>query len=63
MSAGEWRPRFEEARKRHGATDMLMRLNVRASVRQQEQDDLVGAHNPPMNGGGAAEEASGEEAH
>ena len=54
LSAGAWKTRFEEARKAHGATDILTRLNVRAIVRQQEQDDLIEAHRPPMNGGGAA---------
>lgn len=60
LSSGGWRRKFEEAQKRFGATDVLLRLNVRASIRRQEQEDLIGAHNPPMNGGpvdDAAEEA------
>lgn len=52
ISAGAWRTQFEQAQKEHGATDILMRLNVRSSIRQQEQDDLIEAHRPPMNGGG-----------
>jgi hypothetical protein len=60
LSSGAWRRKFEEARKRFGATDILMRLNVRSSTRQQEQDDLIEAHQPPMNGGPVEE--AGEEA-
>jgi len=52
LSAGGWRSKFEEARKAYGATDILMRLNVRAAIRDQEQEDLIEAHHPPMNGGG-----------
>jgi hypothetical protein len=61
LSGGDWRRKFEEGRKRFGATDVLMRLNVRASIRQQERDDLVDGHSPPMNGGPApeAEEEAG----
>jgi hypothetical protein len=51
LSTGEWRRRFADAQKRYGATDILVRLNVRAAVRRAERDDLVGAHHPPMNGG------------
>ena len=50
LSTGAWKARFEEAQKAHGATDILIRLNVRSSIRQQEQDDLIEAHHPPMNG-------------
>lgn len=50
LSAIAWRAQFEEAQKTHGATDILTRLNVRSSIRQQEQDDLIEAHHPPMNG-------------
>ncbi|MDX9998832.1 MAG: hypothetical protein WCY15_14450 [Phenylobacterium sp.] len=55
LSAGAWRAPFEEARKAHGATDVLMRLNVRSSIRLQELEDLVAAHRPPMNGGPSPE--------
>lgn len=57
LSAGAWKAKFDEARKAYGATDILMRLNVRSSIRQQEQDDLVEAHHPPMNGGKPAAKA------
>ncbi|MET0293701.1 MAG: hypothetical protein ABW042_01700 [Phenylobacterium sp.] len=57
FSSGSWRRKFDEARQRFGATDVLMRLNVRAAVRRQEQDDIVEAHNPPMNGGPIEEDA------
>lgn len=57
LSGSGWKRQFDEARKRFGATDILIRLNVRASIRREEQNDLVGAHNPPMNGGPVEEEA------
>lgn len=58
LSSGAWRAQFDEARKAHGATDILMRLNVRSTIRQQEQEDLVDAHHPPMNGGAPPEESA-----
>jgi hypothetical protein len=40
---------WSEAVSRFGATHRLMRLNVSRRIRETEQDDLVQAHNPPMN--------------
>ena len=50
LSAGSWRDLYNQARETYGATDVLMRLNVRGVVRQAEQDDLIEEHHPPMNG-------------
>ena len=49
LSTGSWRERLNQAREKYGATDILMRLNVRSVVRQAEQDDLIEEHHPPMN--------------
>ena len=40
---------WTEAIARYGATHRLTRLNVSRQIRRAEQDDLVQAHNPPMN--------------
>jgi hypothetical protein len=42
---------WTEAVKRHGATDLFVRLAISAGVRRREQSDLVDAYGPPMNGG------------
>jgi hypothetical protein len=49
LSSGAWRDAYQRACAEHGATDILMRLNVRSIVREAEQDDLIEEHHPPMN--------------
>lgn len=49
LSAGSWRDPYDKACAEHGATDILMRLNVRSIIREAEQDDLIEEHHPPMN--------------
>ena len=41
--------RWGEAQTKFGATHAFVRLNVAASVRRQECQDLVKAYDPPMN--------------
>lgn len=48
--------RWPEAQARFGATHAFVRLNVTASVRRHERQDLIGAYAPPMN---AADESRG----
>ena len=43
-----WQEMMNRAVILHGATDILVRLNVRGAIRQQELDDLMAAHQPPM---------------
>lgn len=51
---------WSDAVSRHGATHRLMRLNVSSQIRRAEQEDLVSAHNPPMNPpGGVLHTAAG----
>jgi len=40
---------WPEAKARYGATHAFVRLNVTASVRRQERQDLIDAYAPPMN--------------
>ena len=47
---------WPEAKARYGATHAFVRLNVTASVRRREREDLISAYNPPMNA--AAEDGS-----
>ena len=42
--------RWEEARNEHGATDILLRLNIAGAVRRAERDDIALKHRPAMNG-------------
>jgi len=48
--------RWPETKARYGATHAFVRLNVTASVRRREREDLISAYNPPMNA--AAEDGS-----
>jgi hypothetical protein len=41
---------WDRARKAHGANTIFVRLNVTRAVRRAELDDIVAAHQPPMNG-------------
>ena len=41
--------RWGEAQTQFGATHAFVRLNVAASVRRHERQDLIGAYAPPMN--------------
>ncbi len=41
--------RWEEARAEHGATEILLRLNIAGSVRRAERDDIIAKHRPVMN--------------
>lgn len=40
---------WPQAKAAFGATHAFVRLNVTASVRRQECQDLIAAYNPPMN--------------
>lgn len=40
---------WPKAKAEHGATHAFIRLNVTASVRRQERQDLIAAYAPPMN--------------
>ena len=40
---------WEEARRDHGAVEILARLNITGAVRRAEQADIVAKHRPPMN--------------
>ena len=45
-----WREQLAKARDTYGDdADVLTRLNVRSAVRLAEQDDVIEAHQPPMN--------------
>jgi hypothetical protein len=41
--------RWPEAKSNYGATHAFVRLNVTASVRRREREDLIAAYHPPMN--------------
>lgn len=41
--------RWDEARAQHGATDILLRLNISGAVRRAERDDIALKHRAPMN--------------
>ena len=49
LSRMTWDGLLERARMLHGATDVLVRLNVRSAIRREELEDLVAAHQPPMS--------------
>lgn len=49
LSRTPWDSLLERARALHGATDVLVRLNVRSAIRQEELEDLLAAHRPPMS--------------
>lgn len=40
---------WDEAYTRHGAVEILARLNITGAVRRAEQADIVAKHRPPMN--------------
>jgi len=40
---------WPEAKSQYGATHAFVRLNVTASVRRHERQDLIAAYSPPMN--------------
>lgn len=42
--------RWAEAVRQHKATHLYVRLNISASVRQEELLDMLGANSPVMNG-------------
>lgn len=52
-----WNELLETGREAHGATDLLVRLNVRGAIRRDERDDLVEAYDPPMNRAGGMRKA------
>jgi hypothetical protein len=43
------RARREEAEAAHGPLRLFTRLNISASVRRAEQEDIVSGYQPPMN--------------
>ena len=49
FSSVEWRDLWERAEKEHGATTILVRLNVARVVREAEREDIIAEHKPPMN--------------
>ena len=49
LSRMPWQEMMSRAVILHGATDILVRLNVRGAVRRVELEDLVEAHQPPMS--------------
>src|SRR5688500_15311847 len=49
LSRMPWQDMMSRAVILHGATDILVRLNVRGAIRRQELEDLVEAHHPPMS--------------
>lgn len=49
---------WSEAVSQHAATHRLMRLNVSSQTRRAEQEDLIQAHNPPMNPPGAVAQSA-----
>ena len=49
LSRMDWRGLLERAKMLHGATDILVRLNVRSAIRREELEDLVAVHQPPMS--------------
>lgn len=51
LSARDWQAALDEAHARYGATEVLMRLNVRGAVRKAEREDIIEEHSPPMNAG------------
>ncbi|MET0293625.1 MAG: hypothetical protein ABW042_01300 [Phenylobacterium sp.] len=48
LSKMPWQDLLSRAVILHGATDILVRLNVRGVIRQQELEDLLDAYHPPM---------------
>jgi hypothetical protein len=49
LSRMPWQEMMSRAVILHGATDILVRLNVKSATRRQELDDLVEEHHPPMS--------------
>ncbi|MFC3077216.1 hypothetical protein ACFODL_03830 [Phenylobacterium terrae] len=49
LSRMNWHDLLERARMLHGATDILVRLNVRSAIRREELEDLIAIHQPPMS--------------
>lgn len=49
LSRMPWQEMMDRAVILHGATDILVRLNVRSAIRRQELDDLLAAHHAPMS--------------
>ena len=45
-----WRTALEKARKSHPKAKVLTRLNVTRAIREAERQDLIAAHQPPLNG-------------
>lgn len=49
LSRTPWDSLLERGRMLHGATDVLVRLNVLSAIREEELGDLIAAHQPPMS--------------
>jgi hypothetical protein len=49
LSKMPWQEMMDRAVILHGATDILVRLNVRSAIRRQELEDLMAVHHPPMS--------------
>ncbi len=49
LASRDWIPALEQARARHGQTELLVRLNVRGAVRKQECEDMTAAYVPSLN--------------
>ena len=49
LSRTPWERLLERAQMLHGATDVLVRLNVRSAIRREELEDLLAAYQPPMS--------------
>lgn len=49
LSKMPWQEMMNRAVILHGATDILVRLNVRGAIRREELDDLMAAHQPAMD--------------
>ncbi len=51
--------RWDQAQSQFGATHAFVRLNVAASVRRHERQDLIKAYAPPMNAAEGDESTTG----
>ena len=51
LASQAWRDALEKARANYSDAKVLTRLNVTRAIREAERNDLIEAHQPPMNQG------------
>jgi hypothetical protein len=49
LARADWRGPLSQAREHYERLEVLTRLNVRSAVRNEELDDIIRQHFPPMN--------------